>query len=168
MFICTFVLKLRMKYGVVTVLVLVLTVGILSAGCVGVDFPVTEPLAGDPVLGEWIGNKQTTQIDSGTGDILKISENCKVRVSADGSGTLTYHSTKRGSSSFGHYEGDASYSLCGDVTVSKQDNVYTIGGSSEGTYVMTLSADGPAVLETPCGSKLLLHKSSSALSQTPV
>ncbi|HJK78538.1 MAG TPA: hypothetical protein O0Y06_07075 [Methanocorpusculum sp.] len=161
-----------MKYGVVTVLVLVLvlvlTVGILSAGCVGVDSPVTEPLAGDPVLGEWIGNKQTTQIDSGTGDILKISENCKVRVSADGSGTLTYHSTKRGSSSFGHYEGDASYSLCGDVTVSKQDNVYTIGGSSEGTYVMTLSADGSAVLETPYGSMLLLHKSSSVLSQTPV
>ncbi len=168
MFICTFVLKLRMKYGVVTVLVLVLAVGILSAGCVGVDSPVTESLVGDPVLGEWIGNKQITQIDSRTGDILEISENYTVRVSADGSGTLTYHSMKRGRSSVGQYEGDVSHSFWGDVTVSKQDNVYTIGGSSEGTYVMTLSADGPAVLETPCGSKLLLHKSSSALSPTPV
>ncbi len=50
MFICESVLKLRMKYGVLTVLVLFLTVGVLSAGCVGLDSPVIEPLAGDPVL----------------------------------------------------------------------------------------------------------------------
>ncbi len=156
MFIHAFVLKSRMKYGVLTVLVLLLTVGVLSAGCVGLDSPVTEPLAGDPVLGEWIGNKQTTQIDSGTGDILKISENYKVRVQADGRGTLTYHYDKRGSSSF-------DYSFWGDVTVSKEDNVYTIGGSSEGAYVMTLSADGSAMMMMmiPDGSEIFLQKDAS-------
>lgn len=33
-----------------------------------------------------------------------------------------------------------------------------IGDCSEGTYVMTLSADGSAVLTTPDRSELLLHK----------
>ena len=151
MFICESVLKLRMKYGVLTVLVLFLAVGVLSAGCVGLDSPVTEPLAGDPVLGEWIGNKQTTQIDSGT--ITEISTNYTITISSDGSGSVAYdYKERKGfSSTSNHYAMDG--------TVSKNENVYTIDAQLLGKYVVTLSADGSAVLTIPAGSELPLHKS---------
>lgn len=137
-----------------TALVLLLTAVVLSAGCVGMSTPVTEPLAGDPVLGEWLGNRQITQINSSTNETVKISMNCRVKILADGKGTVAYHYGERGSFSFSH-------SFWGDVTVSKQDNVYTLDGSTAGVYVMTLSEDGVAMMTIPGGLEMFLWKGES-------
>ncbi|MDU9376729.1 hypothetical protein McpSp1_13560 [Methanocorpusculaceae archaeon Sp1] len=139
-----------MKYGLLAAVVLLLAAVVLSAGCVGFP-PAEDPLAGDLALGEWLGNRQTTQIDSETGEVLKISGNCRVKIYADGRGKMFCHYDGRGSSSF-------FYTLDGDVRVSKTDNVYTIDTSSAGAYVMTLSEDGYAKMRTPYGSEIFLQK----------
>ena len=97
MFICESVLKLRMKYG-------------------GADCSCSVSDGGGAVgglCGLGLSRHRTACRRSGTGDILKISENCKVRAQADGRGTLIYHYTKRGSSSVAYYEGDVSHSFWG-------------------------------------------------------
>jgi len=151
MFIRESVLKLRMKYGVLTVLVLLLTVVVLSAGCIGLDFSATEPLAGDPALGIWTASEQSIQTGSGT--TTEISTNYTITISADGSGTVAYDRKERKGYSFSsdHYSMDG--------TVSKSENVYTIDAQLLGKYVVTLSANGSVTLTTPAGSELPLHKS---------
>ena len=151
MFIRESVLKPRMKYVFLTALVLLVTAVVLSAGCIGMDTPAADPLAGDPVLGEWIGNQQITRTESGTGEVLKISRSCKVKIQADGRGTMIYHHGEGGGPGISH-------SFSGDVTVSKTDNFYIIDGSSAGIFVMTLSEDGSARMRTPYGSEIFLQK----------
>ncbi len=154
MFIRESVLKPRMKSVFLTVPILLLTVVVVSAGCIGMGIPAADPLAGDPALGAWVGNKQITQIDSDTGETVKISRNCMVRIREDGRGTMIYH----------HGEGGGpgiSRSFSGDVTVSKTDNFYIIDSSSTGIFVMTLSEDGSARMRTPYGSEIFLQKGES-------
>lgn len=68
-------------------------------------------------------------------------------------GAVAYdHKERKGFSSTSNH-----YSM--DGTVSKNENAYTIDAQLLGKYVVTLSADGSAILTTPAGSELPLHKS---------
>lgn len=122
-------------------------------GYSGCSYPDSDPapLAGDPALGVWAASEQTTQTDSGT--ITEISTNYIITISSDGSGSVAYdYKERKGfSSTSNHYAMDG--------TVSKNENVYTIDAQLLGKYVVTLSADGSAVLTIPAGSELPLHKS---------
>lgn len=147
-----------MRYISLTICILILAAVAFAAGCIGTDTPavptltqIPAPLAGDPALGVWTASEQTTQTDSGT--ITEISTNYTITISSDGSGSVAYdYKERKGfSSTSNHYAMDG--------TVSKNENVYTIDAQLLGKYVVTLSADGSAVLTIPAGSELPLHKS---------
>ncbi|MDV0441322.1 hypothetical protein [Methanorbis furvi] len=139
-----------MKYGLLAAVVLFLAAVVLSAGCVGFP-PAEDPLAGDPALGTWVGNRLITKIDSDTGEKVNISRSCMIKIREDGRCTMSY--------SHGEGEGPGIYrSFSGVVTVSKQDNFYIIDASSAGIFVMTLSEDGYVKMMTPYGSELYLQR----------
>ena len=138
-----------MRYVFLIAGVLILAAAAFSAGCIGENTPEHPSLAGDPAVGVWTGNKQTTQICSDTGEIVKISRNHAVTIREDGSGTVVSHVSG---------EIPPLKSIISDSTVSKTGNVYMINWS-RGTSVMTVSDDGSAVLTTPAGLTYHLTKS---------
>ncbi|MCZ0860114.1 hypothetical protein O0S10_02575 [Methanocorpusculum sp. MG] len=149
-----------MRYFSQIACVLFLIAVVFAAGCIETNTPGTptptpasNPLAGDPVVGVWTASEQVTQSDSGTGKTTEITTDYTITILSDGSCTVVSDcNKKKGFSSVSNL-------VSTDGTVSKNENVYTIEAQLQRKFVVTLSADGSAVLTTPDGSELPLQKS---------